>query len=168
VNPATYSDSLVAAKATKRIPYCVLFSDSECKRFSIAQATKAVQLSRKMDMIDVILAHTSIHDMLGLDSLTPFPQVHTSYKETLKIVHPDKNNGVDVDGEAQAFQKVNEAFKVLKDAHDAEADTSRPIHRRSRAAASSASAAASAAAPGPTAAPASAHQQRSNGSAQGC
>ena len=81
---------------------------NECKRYSMAQATKAVQLSRKMDLIDVILAHTSIHDMLGLDSLTPFPQVHTSYKETLLIVHPDKNNGVAVPGESQAFQKVNE------------------------------------------------------------
>ena len=88
-----YSDSLVAEKATSRTPYCVLFSDNECKRYSMAQATKAVQLSRKLDLIDVVLAHTSIHDMLGLDSLTPFPQVHTSYKETLLIVHRIKITG---------------------------------------------------------------------------
>ena len=167
VNPATYSDLLIAGKATFRTPYCVLFSDNECKRFSMAQATKAVQLSRKIDLINAILAHTSIHDRLGLASLTAFPQVHTSYKETLLIVHPDKNNGVDVAGESQAFQKVKEAFKVLKDAHDAEADISRPTNRRSRAVASSASAAASAAALGPLAAPASAPQQRSHGPAQG-
>jgi len=32
VNPATHSDSLVAGKATLRTPFCVLFSDKECKR----------------------------------------------------------------------------------------------------------------------------------------
>jgi len=105
VNPATHSASLVAAKATLRTTFCVLFSDKECKRFNTFQATKAIQLSRKIDLIAAIGAHISIQDMLGLDSLTPLLQVHTFYKETLLIVHPDKNNGVVVDGESQAFQK---------------------------------------------------------------
>ena len=83
VNPATHSDSLVAGKATLRTPFCVLFSDEECKRYSTFQANKAVQLSRKIDLIAAISAHISIQDMLGLDSLTPLPQVHASYKETL-------------------------------------------------------------------------------------
>jgi len=77
-------------------------------------------------------------------------------------VHPDKNNGVVVDGESQAFQKFKEAFKVFKDAHDVEADNSRPINQRPRAAALSASAAA----PGPAAAPGSAPQPQSHGPAQ--
>jgi len=55
--------------------------------------------------------------------------VHASYKETLLIVHPDKNNRVVVDGESQAFQKYKEAFKFFKDVHDAEANTSRPINQ---------------------------------------
>ena len=77
-------------------------------------------------------------------------------------MHPDKNNGVVVDGESQAFQKFKEAFKVFKDAHDVEADNSRPINQRPRAAALSASAAA----PGPAAAPGSAPQPQSHGPAQ--
>jgi len=100
---------------------------------------------------------------LGLDSVTLLPQVHASYKETLLIVHPNKNNRVVVEGESQAFQKFKEAFKVFKDAHDAEADNPRPINQRSRAAASSASAAA----PGPAAAPGFAPQPQSHGPAQG-
>jgi len=83
VNPATHSASLVAAKATLRTPFCVLFSDKECKRYSTFQATKAIQLSRKIDLIAAIGTHISIQDMLGLDSLTPLPQVHASYKDTL-------------------------------------------------------------------------------------
>jgi hypothetical protein len=88
-----------------RTPFCILFSDKECKRYSTFQATKAIQLSRKIDSIAAIGAHISIQDMLGLDSLTPLPQVHASYKDTLLIVHPDKTNGIVVDGESQAFQK---------------------------------------------------------------
>ena len=83
VNPATHSDSLVDGKATLRTPFCVLFSDKECKRYSTFQATKAVQLFPKIYLIAAISAHISIQDMLGLDSLTPLPQVHASYKETL-------------------------------------------------------------------------------------
>jgi len=83
VNPATHSVSLVAAKATLCTPFCVLFSDKECKRYSTFQATKAIQLSRKIDLIAAIGTHISIQDMLGLDSLTPLPQVHASYKDTL-------------------------------------------------------------------------------------
>ena len=89
--------------------------------------------------------------------------MHASYKETLSIVHPDKNNGVVVDGESQAFQKFQEAFKVFKDAHDAEADSPRPINQRPQAASTSAPAAA----PGPAAAPESAPQPHSHGPAQG-
>jgi len=163
VNPATHSDSLVAGKASLRTPFCVLLSYKECKRYSTFQANKAVQLSRKINLISAISAHISIQDMLGLDSLTPLPQVLSSYKETLLIVHPDKNNGVAVDGELQAFQKFKEAFKFFKNAHDADANNSRPIHQRSRAAASSASAAV----PGPAAATGSAPQPQSHGPAQG-
>ena len=89
--------------------------------------------------------------------------MHASYKETLSIVHPDKNNGVVVDGESQAFQKFQEAFKVFKDAHDAEADSPRPINQRPQAASTSAPAAA----PGPAAAPECAPQPHSHGPAQG-
>jgi len=70
VNPATHSDSLVAGKATLRTPFCVLFSDKECKRYSTFQATKAVQLFPKIYLIAAISAHISIQDMLGLDFLT--------------------------------------------------------------------------------------------------
>ena len=49
VNPATHSDLLVAGKATLRTPFCVLFSDEECKRYSTTQANKAVKLSHKID-----------------------------------------------------------------------------------------------------------------------
>jgi len=89
VNPATHSDLLVAGKASLRSPFCVLFSDEECKRYSTTQANKAVNLSHKIDLIAAIVAHVSIHDMLGLDSLNPLPQVQASFKETIKIVHPD-------------------------------------------------------------------------------
>ena len=73
MNPATHSDSLVAGKASLRTPFCVLLSYKECKRYSTFQANKAVQLSRKIDLISAISAHISIQDMLGLDSLTPLP-----------------------------------------------------------------------------------------------
>jgi len=53
-------------------------------------------------LIADITAHVSIHDMLGLDALTPFTQVNASFKETMLIVHPDKNNSVVVVGESQA------------------------------------------------------------------
>ena len=89
--------------------------------------------------------------------------MHASYKETFLIVHLDKINGVVVDGESQAFQKFKEALKVFKDAHDAEADVSRLINQRPRAAASSVSAED----PGPAAAPGSAPQPQSHGPAQG-
>jgi len=81
----------------------------------------------------------SVHDILSLDSLAPLPQVQISFKETIKIVHPDKNNGEVVCGESQATQKLNDAFNVFKDAHDAEADNARPINQRLWAAAPSAS-----------------------------
>jgi len=139
VNPATHSDFLVAGKATLRTPFCFLFSDEECKRYSTTQANKAVKLSHKIDLIAAIIAHVSIHNMLDLDSLAPLPQVQASFKETIKIVHPDKNNGVVVCGESQAAQKLNDAFNVYKDAHDAEADNARLINQRPRAAAPSAS-----------------------------
>ena len=122
-----------------RTPFCVLFSDEECKRYSTTQANKAVKLSHKIDLIATIIAHVSIHDMLGLDSLAPLPQVQASFKETIKIVHPDKNNGVVVCGESRATQKLKDAFDVYKVAHDAEADNARPINQRPRAAAPSAS-----------------------------
>ena len=137
MNPATHSDLLVAGKATLRTPFCVLFSDQECKRYSTTQANKAVKLSHKIDDDDdcfyyhswrnnvviafgtlssldliAIIAHVSIHDMLGLDSLAPLPQVQASFKETIEIVHPDKNNGVVVCGESQATQKLNDNFNV--------------------------------------------------------
>jgi len=54
-------------------------------------------------------------------------------------VHPDKNNRVVVCGESQATQKLNDAFNVYKDAHDAEAENARPINQRPWAAAPSAS-----------------------------
>ena len=135
MNPATHSDLLVAGKATLRTPFCVLCSDGECKRYSKTQADRAVKLSHKIDLIAAIIAHVSIHDMLGLDSLAPLPQVQASFKETIKIVHPDKNNGVVVCGESQATQKLNDAFSVYKVAHDAEANNARPINQRPRAAA---------------------------------
>ena len=81
VNPATHSDLLVGGKATLRTPFCVLFSDKECKRYSTTQDNKAVKLSHKIDLIAAIIAHVSIHDMLGLDSLAPLPQVQASFKE---------------------------------------------------------------------------------------
>jgi len=65
--------------------------------------------------------------------------VQASFKETIKIVHPDKNNGVFVCGESQSTQKLNDAFNVYKDAHDTEADNARPINQRPQAAAPSAS-----------------------------
>ena len=83
VNPATHSDLLVAGTATSRTPFCVLFSDGECKRYSKTQANRAVKLSHKIDLIAAIIAHVSIHDMLGLDSLAPLPQVQASFKETI-------------------------------------------------------------------------------------
>ena len=95
MNPATHSDLLVAGKATLRTPFCVLFSDEECKSCSTTRANKAVNLSHKIDLIAAIIAHVSIHDMLGLDSLAPLPQVQASFKETIKIAHPDKNNDHD-------------------------------------------------------------------------
>ena len=90
VNPATHSDLLVAGKTTLRTPFCVLFSDEECKRYSTTQANKEVKLSYKIDLIAPIIAHVSIHNMLGLDFLAPLPQVQASFKETIKIVHQDK------------------------------------------------------------------------------
>jgi len=174
VNPATHSDLLVAGKGTLRTPFCVLFSDKECKRYSTTQTNKAVKLSHKIDLIAAIIAHVSIHDMLGLDSLAPLPQVQASFKETIKIVHPDKNNGVVVCGESQATQKLNDAFNVYKDAHDVQADNARPIHQRPRAVAPSAFSSRSIgqgqAAPdvsSPAAASAPAPQPQSNGPAQG-
>ena len=119
-----------------------MFFSKEFERYRSFQATKTVQLSLKIDLIAAISAHISIQDILGLDSLTPLPQVHASYKETLLIVHPDKNNGVVVDEESQAFQKFKEAFKVFKDTHDTAAVISWPIHQRPRAAALSAPASA--------------------------
>ena len=35
----------------------------------------------KIDLIAGIIAHVSIHDMLGLDSLAPLPQVQASFKD---------------------------------------------------------------------------------------
>ena len=102
MNPATHSDSLVALCTS----FCVLFSEKECKRYSTFQATKAVQSSCKIDWIAAISAHISIQDMLGLDSLTLLPLVHASHKETLSIVHLDKNNEVVVAGESQAFRNL--------------------------------------------------------------
>ena len=78
-------------------------------------------------------------------------------------MHPHKNNGVVVDGESQAFQKFQEAFRVFKDAHVAEADNPRPINHQPRAAASSAPVAA----PGLAATPGSAPQSQSHGPAHG-
>jgi len=77
--------------------------------------------------------------MLGLDSLAPLPQVQASFTETIKIMYLDKNNGVTVCGELQATQKLNDAFNVYKDAHDAEANNARQIIQRPRADAQSAS-----------------------------
>jgi len=112
--------------------------------------------------------------MLGLDSLAPLPQVQASFKETIKIVYLDKNNGVFVCGESQATQKLNDAFNVYKDAHDAEVDNARPINLRPRAAALSASSSRSIgqgqAAPdgsSPAAASGPAPQPQSHGPAQG-
>jgi len=85
VNPATHSDLLVGGNATLRTPFCVLFSDKECKPYSTSQTNKAVKLSHKIDLIAAIIAHVSIHDMLGLDSLAPVPQVQASFKETSKL-----------------------------------------------------------------------------------
>ena len=102
MNPATHSDLLVAGKATLRTPFCVLFSDDERKRYSTTQGNKVIKLSHEIDLIAAIIAHVSIHDML----LTPLPQVQASFKETIKIVHPDKNNGIVVCGESQATQKL--------------------------------------------------------------
>jgi len=104
VNPATHSDLLVSGIATLRTPFCVFFSDEECKRYSTTQANKTVKLSHKIDLITAIIAHVSIHDMLGLDSLAPHSQVQASFKETIKLVHPDKNNGVVVCGESQKLR----------------------------------------------------------------
>jgi len=112
VNPATHSDFLVAGKATLRTPFCVLFSDDERKRYSTTQGNKVIKLSHEIDLIAAIIAHVSIHDMLGLDSLALLPQVQASFKETIEIVHPDKNNGVVVCGESQATQKLNDNFNV--------------------------------------------------------
>ena len=113
-------------------------------------------------------------NMLGLDSLAPLPQVQASFKETIKIVHQDKNNGVVVCGESQATQKLNDAFNVYKDAHDAKADNARLINQRPRAAAPSASSSRSIgqgqAAPDgspPAAASGPAPQPQSHGPAQG-
>jgi len=75
VNPATHSDLLVPGKPTLRTPFCVLFSDEECKCYSTTQANKAVKLLHKIELIASIIAHVSIHDILGLDSLAPLPQV---------------------------------------------------------------------------------------------
>ena len=68
VNPATHSDLLGAGNTTLRTPFCVLFSDKECKHYSTTQTNKAVKLSHKIHLIVAIIAHVSIHDMLGLDS----------------------------------------------------------------------------------------------------
>jgi len=112
--------------------------------------------------------------MLGLDSLAPLPQVQASFKETIKIVHPDKNIAVVVYGELRATQKLNDAFNVYKGAHVAEADNARPINQRPRAAAPSASSSRSIgqgqAAPdgsSPAAAFGPASQPQSPGTAQG-
>jgi len=157
-----------------RTPFCILFSDEECKRYSTTQANKAVKLSHKIDLIAAIIAHVSIHDMFGLDSLAPLPQVQASFKETIKILHPDKNTGVLVCGESKATQKLNDAFNVYKDAHDAEADNAWPINQRPRAAAPSASSSRSIgqgqAAPdvsSPAAASGPAHPPQSHGPPQG-
>ena len=77
--------------------------------------------------------------MLGLDFFAPLPQMQASFKETSRMVHPDKNNGVVVCGESQATQKLNDTFNVYKDAHDAEANNARQIIQRPRADAQSAS-----------------------------
>jgi len=89
-------------------------------------------------------------------------------------VHPDKNNGEVVCGESQATQKLNDAFNVYKDAHDAKADNARLINQRPRAAAPSASSSRSIgqgqAAPDgspPAAASGPAPQPQSHGPAQG-
>jgi len=165
---------LVAGKATLRTPFCVLFSDEECNRYSTTQANKAVKLSHKIDFIAAIIAHVSIHDMLGLDSLAPLPQVQASFKETIKIVHPHNINGVVVCGESQATQKLNDAFNVYNVAQHAEADNARLIHQRPRAAAPSISSSRSIgqdqAAPdgsSPAVASGSAPQPQSHGPAQG-
>ena len=60
VNPATDSDLLVAGKANLRTPFCIHFSDEECKRYSTTQATKTVKLSHKTDLIAAIIARVSI------------------------------------------------------------------------------------------------------------
>jgi len=75
VNPVTHSDLMVDGKGTWRTPFCVLFSDDECICYSTTQANKVVKLSHKIDLNAAIIAHVSIHDRLGLDSLAPLPQV---------------------------------------------------------------------------------------------
>ena len=73
------------------------FSDEECKRYSTTQANKAVKLSHKIDLIAAIITHVSIHDMLGLDSLTPLPRLKVAFNKTLRIVNPneDRDPGVE-------------------------------------------------------------------------
>jgi len=84
-------------------------------------------------LIADITAHDSIHDMLGLDSLTPFPQLKAAFNKTLRIVDPneDKDPGVEF-GESHATQKLTEAYKVYKDLHDAEAANRRRVNQRPR------------------------------------
>jgi len=91
--------------------------------------TRQSSYSHKIELIAAIIAHVSIHDMLGLDSLAPLPEVQASFKETIKIVHQDENNGVVVCGESQATQKLDDVFNVYRDAHDAEGDNARPTNQ---------------------------------------
>jgi len=69
--------------------------------------------------------------MLGLDSLTSFPQLKVAFNKTLRIVDPneDKDPGVE-SGELRATQKLTEAYKVYKDLHDAEAASHRRVNQR--------------------------------------
>jgi len=91
VNPATSSAWAEARKATLSALFCVTFNDDESLRY------KAVKLSHKIELIADITANDSIHDMLGLDSLTPLPRLKVAFNKTLRIVNPneDRDPGVE-------------------------------------------------------------------------
>jgi len=135
VSPAISSDWAEAGKVTLSAPFCVTFNDNESLRYSTAEVNKTVKLSHKIDLIADITAHDSIHDMLDLDFLTPFPQLKVAFNKTLQIVYSyeDKDPGVEF-GELHATQKLAEAYKVYKDLHDAEAANHRRVNQRPRAA----------------------------------
>jgi len=88
-----------------------------------------------MDLSADITAHDSIHNMLGIDFLSPVPQLKVAFNKTLRIVHPNEDKGPGVEfGESHATQKLTEAYKVYKDLHDAEAANHRRVNQRPRAA----------------------------------